>query len=234
MQQAGIKFKDFKRVVFFTGAGLSVESGIPTYRGQGGVWNEYRWEDYACERAFRRDPEGVWDFHEKQRAAAAACEPNEGHSIIAELQRLRPDTAVITQNIDGLLQRAGCTQVTELHGSLWRLRCPRDREVHEDFSIPLASRKCDCGAYWRPDIVWFEDPLDNNALDAASDALSSCDLLVSIGTSGAVYPAADLPRIAMAGGATSVEVNPDETMVSHLYDVTLRGPASKMLRQMFE
>jgi NAD-dependent deacetylase len=232
MKVSSIKLKDYKRIVFFTGAGLSVESGIPTYRGQGGKWNEYRWEDYACQRAFDRDPERVWDFHEQQRAAAAACEPNPAHRIIAETQRDRPETVVITQNIDGLLQRAGCTQVNELHGSLWRLRCPRERAVREDFGVPLASRRCACGAYWRPDIVWFEDPLDNDAIDAATEALLACDLLVSIGTSGAVFPAADLPRIAVANGAASIEVNPGDTMVSHLYDLRLRGKASDMLREM--
>lgn len=234
MTQERIRLRDYDRIVFFSGAGLSVESGLPTYRGGGGTWSRYNWEEYACQRAFERDPEHVWDFHDKQRAEAAKCEPNLGHRIIAEVQRAKPATKVITQNIDGLLQRAGCREVVELHGSLWRVRCPRDGTVVENFEVPLGARRCVCGAYWRPDIVWFEDMLDQESLMAASDALAACDLLVSVGTSAAVYPAADLPRIAMSRGATSVEVNPEETAVSRLYDVVMRGKATEMLAALWE
>ncbi|MDB4938079.1 MAG: NAD-dependent protein deacetylase of family [Labilithrix sp.] len=227
-----MRFSDYERIVFFTGAGLSAESGIPTYRGKGGMWSEYDYEDYACERAFRRDPEKVWDFHDKRRAAVFACEPNDGHRIIAEVQRERPGTVVITQNIDGLHQRSGATDVIELHGSLWRVRCDREHVVRDDASVPMSPRKCSCGAYWRPDIVWFEDSLDQRNLRRAHELLESCDLVVSIGTSGVVYPAADLPRIAMRSGATSVEINLDETPVSALYQHRLRGKASEMLASM--
>jgi NAD-dependent deacetylase len=227
-----MRFADFERIVFFTGAGLSAESGIPTYRGKGGMWSEYDYEDYACERAFRRDPEKVWDFHDKRRAAVAACEPNEGHRIIAAVQRERPGTAVITQNIDGLHHRSGATDVIELHGSLWRVRCDREHIVRDDTSVPMSPRTCSCGAYWRPDIVWFEDALDPANLRRAHDLLESCDLVLSVGTSGVVYPAADLPRIAMRSGATSVEINLDETPVSALYQHCLRGKASDMLATM--
>jgi NAD-dependent deacetylase len=227
------RFADFERIVFFTGAGLSAESGIPTYRGKGGVWAEYDYEDYACQRAFERDPEKVWDFHDKRRAAVAACEPNEGHRIIAAVQRERPSTtSVITQNIDGLHARSGATGIVELHGSLWRVRCDRERVVRDDTSVPMTPRRCACGAYWRPDIVWFEDSLRGDDLARAHDLLEACDLLVTVGTSGVVYPAADLPRIAMRSGATTVEINVDETPVSALYQHRLRGTASDMLAAM--
>ena len=226
------RFSDFQRILFFTGAGLSAESGIPTYRGKGGIWNEYNYEDYACQRAFDRDPEKVWDFHDKRRAAVAACEPNEGHRIIEEVQRTRAGTAVVTQNIDGLHQRSGATDVVELHGSLWRVRCDRERIVRDDTSVPMSPRRCSCGAYFRPDIVWFEDALREETLDRAQELLLQCDLLVSVGTSGVVYPAAELPRIAMRNGATTVEINLEETPVSALYQHRLRGKASDMLASM--
>ena len=226
------RFADFERILFFTGAGLSAESGIPTYRGKGGIWAAYDYEDYACQRAFERDPDKVWDFHDKRRAAVAACEPNAGHRVIAEVQSARPGTVVVTQNIDGLHARAGARDVIELHGCMWRVRCDGENVVRADTTVPMTPRKCSCGAYWRPDIVWFEDQLDHRNLRRAREALEECDLLVSVGTSGVVYPAADLPRIAMQSGAVSVEINLEETPVSALYQHRLRGKASELLVSM--
>jgi NAD-dependent deacetylase len=219
----------FDRVVFFTGAGVSAESGIPTYRGQGGIWHQYNYEDYACQRAFDRDPEKVWEFHEARREAAAACEPNAAHRLIASIAEAQPGTGVITQNIDGLHQRAGSRDVIELHGSLWRLRCDADALVRDDLSVPLTSRRCDCGRHWRPDVVWFEDPMKMDVIDRAVQVILACDCLVSVGTSAVVYPAAELPLLAMNQGAVSIEINPDETPVSRLYQHRLRGKASEML-----
>jgi NAD-dependent deacetylase len=227
------RLSDFERILFFTGAGLSAESGIPTYRGRGGMWTEYNYEDYACQRAFDRDPDKVWDFHDKRRAAVAACEPNDGHRLIAETQaRAAAGVSIVTQNIDGLHQRAGGKDVVELHGSLWRVRCDRDGIVREDHTMPMSPRRCACGAYSRPDIVWFEDSLDDRVLERAVLALGKCDLLVSVGTSGVVYPAADLPRIAVARGAVTVEINLEDTPVSPLYQHRLRGKASDLLAEL--
>ncbi len=227
-----VRFRDFQRILFFTGAGLSSESGIPTYRGKGGIWAEYDYEDYACQRAFERDPEKVWDFHDKRRAAVRACDPNEGHLVITRVQEEMPETVVVTQNIDGLHARAGAKDVIELHGSLWRVRCDDENIVRPDTTIPMSPRRCSCGAYWRPDIVWFEDQLDHRVVRRAREALERCDLLVSVGTSGVVYPAADMPRIAMAAGAVSVEINVEDTPVSRLYTHRLRGKASDILREL--
>ena len=132
------RLRDFRKIVFFTGAGLSAESGIPTYRGKGGMWTEYDYEDYACQRAFDRDPDKVWDFHDKRRAAVAACEPNAGHRVIAEIQKAQPGTVVVTQNIDGLHARAGSADVVELHGSLWRVRCDPENIVRPDTTVESA------------------------------------------------------------------------------------------------
>ena len=227
MQSIEVRLEDYDRIVFFTGAGLSVESGIPVYRGSGGIWHEYNYEDYACQRAFDKDPEKVWDFHDKRREAVAACEPNDGHRIIADI-----DATVVTQNIDGLHQRAGSPRVTELHGSLWRVRCDRCGTNAANLDVPLEPRTCACGAYLRPDITWFEDMLDRRTLAEAERAVADCDLLVGIGTSGVVFPAAALPRLAAEAGATCVEINPEETPVSGWYQHHLRGPASDMLRQL--
>lgn len=231
---APIRFRDFGRIVFFTGAGLSAESGIPTYRGKGGIWAEYDYEDYACQRAFDRDPEKVWDFHDKRRAFVAGCAPNEGHRAITSVQAAKAGTTIVTQNIDGMHQRAGARDVVELHGSLWRVRCDAEGIVRPDATSPMSSRRCSCGAYWRPDIVWFEDSLDPRNIQRAEEALATCDLLVSVGTSGVVFPAAALPRIAVARGAVTVEINLEDTAVSGLYQHRLRGPASQLLAELAE
>jgi NAD-dependent deacetylase len=227
-----IRFRDFKRIVFFTGAGMSAESGIPTYRGAGGIWGQYNYEDYACQRAFDRHPDKVWDFHDKRREMVASKEPNPGHRLLAAVQERQPETKIVTQNIDGMHQRAGARVEAELHGSLWRVRCDACNVVRADLSSPMSPRRHDCGGYWRPDIVWFEDQLDHRVVRKAREALEECDLLVSIGTSAVVYPAAELPRIAVANGAVTIEVNLEDTPMSHLYEHKLRGKASEILAQL--
>jgi NAD-dependent deacetylase len=217
----------FERIVFFTGAGLSAESGIPTYRGDGGMWAQYDYRECACQQAFNRDPERVWDWHEERRRFVAGCAPNAAHDAIAAIQRARPGTWIVTQNVDGLHQRAGAVDVLELHGSLWRVRCAGCRAIRDDTSVPLASRRCTCGGWLRPDIVWFGDYLDTAVVAAAERAIRNCDAFVSVGTSGTVYPAAQLPQIAAAEGATLIEINPEETAISPLHHHHLRLPASK-------
>ena len=229
MTLSSVNLRDWKRVVFFTGAGMSAESGVPTYRGKGGIWKEYDWQQYACQPAFERDPERVWEFHNYRRTLVAECKPNRGHELIARAETELPYAVVITQNIDGLHQRAGSEKVLELHGSLWRTRCPHCRKREHDLAAPIGSFRCDCGEYKRPDIVWFGDSLFPEVLHAVEAELTSCDLLVSIGTSAVVYPAADMPIIAKRAGATLVEINPEETPLSGEYDLCLRGSASEML-----
>jgi NAD-dependent deacetylase len=225
-----IDLADFRRVVFFTGAGLSAASGIPTYRGDGGTWAEYDYREFACEQAFEADPDKVWDFHDERRRFVASRAPNDAHVLIAEIQAKKPDTWIVTQNVDGLHQRAGATDVLELHGSLWRVRCDACRTVRDDMTVPLAERRCACGAPLRPDITWFGDVLDMAVVGAAERTITRCDALVSIGTSGVVFPAAQLPQLAAMSGATLVEINPEETPVSLWYEHHLRGPAIEMLQ----
>ncbi|HHH31345.1 MAG TPA: NAD-dependent deacylase [Polyangiaceae bacterium] len=219
-----------QRIVFFTGAGMSAESGVPTYRGKGGVWKEYDYRKYATQYAFDEDPERVWRFHNERRKLLSECEPNEGHRIIARLERERQHVTVITQNIDGLHQRAGTENIIELHGNLWRSRCARCGETMESRQAPLAELKhAPCDAWWRPDIVWFGDVLSQANIDAARREMKACEVFVSIGTSAAVYPAAELPLVAKEYGARLIEINPEDTPLSHAYDECLRGPATEML-----
>lgn len=223
----------FRSIVFFTGAGISKESGIPTYRGPGGLWHEYNYEDYACQKAFDDDPVKVWEFHKKRRSFVIEKEPNRAHEVIAEAEKKLDQVTVITQNIDGLHQRAGSAKVLELHGSLWRVRCDDEGKVFEAPDVPMPSQRCSCGAWLRPDIVWFGDSLNFEVTEAAFEVLRNCDLLVSVGTSGVVYPAASFPEIARRVGATMIEVNPQETPLSALYDHVMRGPASEMLEDLW-
>lgn len=227
------RLADFKRIVFFTGAGMSAESGVPTYRGAGGIWKEYDYRRYACQQAFDADPAGVWEFHNYRRGLVAACAPNDGHRIIARATALGADVTIVTQNIDGLHALAGSQTILELHGNLWRVRCDACGTRVQDGHEKRAELRCPgCGGWWRPDIVWFGDYLDESVLLAAQAAIRSCDLFVSIGTSAVVYPAAYLPEFAAEAGAVRVEINPDETPASYLYEVHLRGPATAMLTRL--
>ena len=214
-------------IVFFTGAGMSAESGVPTYRGRGGIWNEYKWEEYACESAFRLNPDLVLDFHELRRIEALKCKPHEGHVIIKKIQDTVHHTTIITQNIDGMHQRANSSDVLELHGSLWKMRCESEGIIYEDLDNgKYSSRFCDCGNILRPDIIWFQDMLNEKVVQEAIRIISSCDLFVSIGTSAVVYPAAGFPSVAKDSGAYCIEINPEKTELSHIYNEAIREKAS--------
>jgi len=231
-------WRRYPHIVLFTGAGLSAESGVPTYRGRGGIWHEYNYEDYACQRAFDHHPVKVLDFHELRRTKVLACLPHTGHDHIRAMQAAHPGVTVITQNIDGLLQRAGVTVSAELHGSLWRLRCPVHGIREDAAAAPFAYRQCpDCAparqTWLRPDITWFEDAM-NPAVFARAEALvAAADLFVGIGTSGAVWPAAGFAHQAREAGARMVEINPEDNEASVLYPENLRKPASTALADTF-
>lgn len=218
----------YRLIVFFTGAGMSAESGVPTYRGKGGVWEQYDYETYACQRAFERDPEKVLEFHELRRSAVLDCQPHDGHRTIAGM----PQACVVTQNIDGMHQRAGSRNVIELHGSLWRLRCDTCKSVKEDVGRRYESRRCGCGNWLRPDITWFGDLLDEKVMRQASARIAACDLFVSIGTSGTVWPAAGFPALARQAGAVCVEINPEPT-ASIRYDLVISQSACSALPGLF-
>jgi NAD-dependent deacetylase len=226
------RIRERDNVVFFTGAGMSAESGVPTFRGQGGIWKQYDHRRYACQQAFDDDPARVWEFHNYRRELVAACAPNEGHRTIAALEAQLEHVTVVTQNIDGLHQLAGSENIVELHGSLWRVRCDHCRATRHDRSAPLAELQCRCGAWWRPDIVWFGDALAQTNIDDAVREMKACEMLIAIGTSAVVYPAAELPLLAKRAGATLIEINPEPTPLSDAYDLCLRGTATEMLAEL--
>lgn len=224
---------DFEHIVFFTGAGMSAESGIPTYRGSGGVWSSYRWEEYACQDAFDADPEKVLRFHELRRKSVLACSPHAGHGAVARIEDSHPRVTVVTQNIDGMHQRAGSRRVLELHGSLWRLRCP-EHGIREDMGETFRRYRCEsCGNWLRPDITWFGDMLDSFVMGQAVQAVRSCDLFISVGTSGVVWPAAGFPQAARDAGARCIEINPEASEMSSLYHDSIRGKAGEVLPELF-
>ncbi|MFB0516416.1 MAG: NAD-dependent deacetylase, partial [Candidatus Neomarinimicrobiota bacterium] len=228
-----ISLADYQMIVFFTGAGMSAESGVPTYRGRGGIWAKYNWEEVACEEAFRRSPEQVLEFHALRRQQLAACLPHRGHYVIANLEASHPQVTVITQNIDGLHQRAGSKRIIELHGSLWRLRCSAEGTILHLEPGDESPTHCQCGAWMRPDIVWFGDYLDPEVLNQATEAVSQCDLLVAVGTSAFVWPAAGFPQLARDQGTHCIEINPEATEMSRLYHDVYRSPAGEVLPVLF-
>ena len=226
---APIVLGDYRRIVFFIGAGMSVESGMPTYRGRGGIWSQYRYEDYACQRAFDRDPAHVLDFHELRRGKALSCVPHAGHAALARWQRAHPAVHVVTQNIDGLLQRADVHVDAELHGSLWRQRCPQ-HGIREDLVAgPYQQRRCEhCGAWLRPDITWFEDAVDDAVFTQAGALIAAAELFIAIGCSAAVYPAASFIPLARRAGARMVEINPQDSEASAEFVDMRRAAASAL------
>jgi len=197
-------------VAILTGAGISAESGIPTFReALTGLWSTYNAEDLATPEAFARQPEVVWEWYASRRSAIRAAQPNAGHRALVALAHHVPTCTLVTQNIDGLHQRAGSRDVIELHGNILRSRCSREGTVVEDpepssQGPPPCPR---CGAPLRPDVVWFGELLPSEALVAAERAARACDVLLSVGTSNIVYPAAALPWVAAARGATVIVVN---------------------------
>ena len=194
-----------RNVVVFTGAGVSAESGIPTFRGEGGLWRNFRAEELATPEAFARDPAMVWEWYEWRRDLVSKAEPNAAHRAIAALS----DAVVVTQNVDGLHARAGSADVVELHGNLFRDRCTRCGAPASLPAGPAASRRplprCPCGALLRPDVVWFGETLPDAAVARSTAAIRAADLLLIIGTSGIVYPAAGY--VALCGGMT-IDINP--------------------------
>jgi NAD-dependent deacetylase len=226
-----------ERVVVSSGAGMSKESGIPTFRdAQEGLWARFDPEELATEAGFRAAPSRVWSWYAFRRARMGECLPHAGHSALVELQGLVPSFTLVTQNIDGLHQAAGSTGVVELHGSIRRNKCidcgvPGEAGVEqgavgEDEDPP---RCTECGAYLRPDVVWFGEMLPEAATERAWEAARRCDVLLVVGTSGLVWPAAELPFLAKRNGATVIEVNPVASELTSVADVLLAGPAGEVL-----
>ncbi|WP_433604762.1 SIR2 family NAD-dependent protein deacylase [Dactylosporangium sp. CA-139114] len=228
-----------RHVVVFTGAGMSAESGVPTFRDDlTGLWARYDAGRLATPEAFHADPDLVWGWYAWRAARARAAEPNAGHRAVAALEAANPATTVVTQNVDDLHERAGSTAPIHLHGSLFAPRCVGDGAhpaALADTEEPqegrrIAPPRCGtCGALVRPGVVWFGEALPEPALHAAVAAAAGCDVLLTVGTSGVVYPAAEIPRIAARAGAAVIQVNPDATPLDAVSTVNLRGTAATLL-----
>ncbi|MBZ0266346.1 NAD-dependent deacylase [bacterium] len=212
-------------VVVSTGAGVSKESGVPTFREADGLWSKFRPEELANVDAFIRNPERVWEWYQWRRDLISKVKPNPGHYALVELDTLLNRFTLITQNVDNLHQVAGNEYVVELHGNIQRNKCHKCSKFFEEGSIVFEQGslpKCDCGGLIRPDVVWFGEMLPEDAIQTAWIAAESCDIFLSIGTSAVVYPAAQLPYIAKDAGAFLVEINPEVTELSPLTDISIR------------
>lgn len=199
-----------KHVVVLTGAGVSAESGVPTFRGKDGFWHNHRVEDLATPEAFQNDPRRVWEWYQWRRALIAEKMPNAAHEALAQLEKRSPVFLLITQNVDGLHGKAGSREMVELHGNIWKMRCTMCEQKTENNARVLPDLpKCKvCEGLLRPDIVWFGEAIDRGNLERSLDACQSCDLMLVIGTSGVVQPAASFASIAKGAGAFVVEINP--------------------------
>ncbi len=219
-------------VAVLTGAGISAESGIPTFRGEEGLWKKYRAEELATPTAFSQDPKLVWEWYDWRRGIIGQKEPNPGHKVIARWEETFPTLSLITQNIDGLHQKAGSKNIRELHGNIWKLRCTREGMITENYDNPLKQIPplcSNCGALLRPHVVWFGESLSPTILQESIQLSSECDVMFVVGTSAVVQPAASLPFEASEAGAKIVEINPDPTPLSLYTDFSIRGKSGEIL-----
>ena len=221
-----------EKIVFVTGAGISQESGIPTFRGKDGLWRKYDAMQLATIDAFYENPKLVWEWYDERRKNILAAKPNAGHVTIANLEKYK-QVHVLTQNIDGLHQRAGSSKVYELHGSIITIKCTRcDFKEKISGSFSELPPVCKCGNILRPDVVWFGESLPQDVWGEAIKQASLCDVMFVVGTSLAVSPANMLPEYAKQNGAVIIEVNPEETLMSKSMDLSIRSTSAKALPEL--
>jgi NAD-dependent deacetylase len=228
---------DCKSICVLTGAGISAESGEPTFRGADGLWKKFKPEELANFDAFMRNPQLVWEWYNYRRQLIEKVTPNLGHYALAKLEESAKEFALVTQNVDGLHRRAGSKNILELHGNIMRSFCvdcgTRDDHpaLSEEKKVPLCKS---CGGLIRPDVVWFGEMLPQGVFEEAERAAKRCDLFLSVGTSAIVYPAASLPIVAKQAGAYCVEINVERTELSDRFDVTILGKSGEILPELVE
>jgi len=225
-----------KKIVFFTGAGISAESGIPTFRGKEGIWNKMKPEELANFDAFLRNPQIVWDWYQYRKKIVHQASPNPAHLTISELQNYFDEITVVTQNVDNFHLRAGSEVVHELHGNIEKNYCITcaKRYDFENLSVGEKVPRCDCGGLIRPDIVWFGEYLPEEAYSLSEAAAEDCDVMFIVGTSAVVFPAANIPYIAKRNGKYLVEINIERTELSNFADLSLFGKAGEILPQILQ
>ncbi len=230
--------REARATVVLTGAGISAESGIPTFRGADGLWRNFSPEKLATPQAFARDPRLVWEWYDWRRGIICKAEPNPGHLALAEIEKRKTGQntsgstfTLITQNVDGLHDRAGSRNLVKLHGDIWVVRCTGCGVAERNEQVPLdpLPPRCRCGRLLRPGVVWFGEPVPADEWDRAVEASRRAQLFMVIGTSAAVYPAAGLAELARESGARIAVVNPEPTPVDSIADWVLRGPSGKLL-----
>ncbi len=221
-------------VTVLTGAGISADSGVPTFRGADGLWKDHRPEELASPEAFARNPKLVWEWYNWRRELIATKQPNPAHTALVELEHNVNDFWLITQNVDGLHPLAGSQRLSEIHGNIWKVRCTQCERITVNRDVPIAILpECStCAGLLRPHIVWFGESLDPQDLQKSFDALRKCEVLLIIGTSGVVYPAASFGPIAKENGAFVAELNLDPTPNSDLVDMAIQGHAKDLVPQL--
>lgn len=227
--------RDAERMVVLTGAGISAESGVPTFReAQTGLWSRYDPRELATPQAFERNPRLVWEWYEWRRSLIQKARPNLAHYALVDLEQATPTFKLVTQNIDGFHWLAGSRDMVELHGNIGRTKCFDDGHVVDSWpeTDQVPPRCPSCGGYLRPDVVWFGEGIPEHALRSAFEAAASCDVLLTVGTSAAVQPAARLPLAAKRMGARVIEINPEPTALSVLADWSIRGQAGAVLPEL--
>jgi len=236
LEDARERLSAAQSVAVLTGAGISAESGIPTFRDAGGLWNNYRAEDLATPDAFARDPRLVWEWYNWRRELIAKALPNPAHQALVKLEVAKPRFTLITQNVDGLHDLAGSGRILKLHGDIWRLRCSTCGSNWPDRrpTLPKLPPHCACGGLARPGVVWFGEPLPEGMMNEAEHAVAASAVFLVIGTSAVVYPAAGLVPFAKQSGATIIEINTEPTAFSGLVDFALQGPAGELLPTLLE
>jgi len=229
------KLSAAKKIVFFTGAGISAESGIPTFRGKDGIWNKLKPEELANFNAFLKNPQMVWEWYNHRKKIIHNSQPNLGHLAIAQMQNLFDEVTVVTQNIDNLHRRAGSKNIFELHGNIERNFCINCKTFYNDeLDFSGGVPKCKCGGLIRPDVVWFGEYLPQEQFEGAETAAQNCDIFFVVGTSAVVYPAAGLVYTAKRAGAFIVEVNIEPTEISSIVNVSFFGESGTILPQIVE
>ena len=231
--RAATMLADVRDLVVFSGAGMSKDSGIDTFRGPGGIWEKFSAQDLATYDGFLRDPTKVWMWYEARRQQVAGLTPHAGYLALAEIEGLFPTVVTVTQNIDGLHARSGARRVVELHGNIWKVRCSVEEDepwLDERTELPEYPLHCErCGGLLRPHVVWFGEPLDRRDMMDATLAVDACEAMLVVGTSAVVYPAAGFPLMAKQKGALVVEVNIEPTPVTEYADISLFGTAEEVL-----
>ena len=218
-------------IAVLTGAGISADSGVPTFRGPEGLWRNFKAEELATPEAFSKNPKLVWEWYDWRRRLISEKSPNSAHHALVNLENKTPTFTLISQNVDGLHLRAGSRKLIEIHGNIWKVRCTVCNEVsmNEDVPIPIPPYCASCGGMLRPHIIWFGEALIPDDIEKSVQALQACDVMLIIGTSGIVQPAASFAEMAKSAGAFVVEINLDPTPAVGSFDVKLRGRASEIV-----